>query len=533
MRPLAVADLNPAVLNVQYAVRGELAIKADELNERLRSQEHRDKLPFSKVISSNIGNPQQKGLDQPPITFTRQTSNPADRASPALCSQCHSDGSKARDSVSYSITEGCFTLYARNMIEGLVVLTCVAALMEYPPLIDIVKDKWPSDVIERAQQLQAEIGSIGAYSHSKGIPLIRKHVAQFIEERDGFPSDPEDIFLTAGASAGVSLLLNVLITPHKTGILIPIPQYPLYTATLAQYSGVPLPYHLSETDGWSTSLEEIRAALTKAEADGTGVLPRALVVINPGNPTGALLDEKTMEELVWLCEEHSLVLLADEVYQDNLHRRAAHPFHSFKQTVRRLRSPVPLISFHSISKGVFGECGRRGGYFECCNVAPDVRALLYKMVSVGLCPPLSGQIGVDCLVRPPRAGEPSHARWKAETDAIHAALAQRTALMAARLNALPGVSCVDSPGALYLYPKLELPAGAVEAARKAGKEADTLYALELLEETGICVVPGSGFGQKEGEHHYRLTCLCPGVEEYVGMLEKFHVGFLKRYGSSA
>lgn len=481
MRPLAVADLNPAVLNVQYAVRGELAIKADELNERLRSQEHRDKLPFSKVISSNIGNPQQKGLDQPPITFTRQ----------------------------------------------------VAALMEYPPLIDIVKDKWPSDVIERAQQLQAEIGSIGAYSHSKGIPLIRKHVAQFIEERDGFPSDPEDIFLTAGASAGVSLLLNVLITPHKTGILIPIPQYPLYTATLAQYSGVPLPYHLSETDGWSTSLEEIRAALTKAEADGTGVLPRALVVINPGNPTGALLDEKTMEELVWLCEEHSLVLLADEVYQDNLHRRAAHPFHSFKQTVRRLRSPVPLISFHSISKGVFGECGRRGGYFECCNVAPDVRALLYKMVSVGLCPPLSGQIGVDCLVRPPRAGEPSHARWKAETDAIHAALAQRTALMAARLNALPGVSCVDSPGALYLYPKLELPAGAVEAARKAGKEADTLYALELLEETGICVVPGSGFGQKEGEHHYRLTCLCPGVEEYVGMLEKFHVGFLKRYGSSA
>jgi len=462
---------------VQYAVRGELAIKADELQQKLRSQEFKESLPFKRVISSNIGNPQQKGLDQPPITFTRQ----------------------------------------------------VAALMEYPPLVDLVEDHWPADVIARAQELQAEIGSIGAYSHSKGIPLIRQHVAQFIQERDGYPSDPEDIFLTAGASAGVSLLLNVLITAHKTGILIPIPQYPLYTATLAQFSGVPLPYHLSEPDGWSTSLDEIRAALANAEAHPNGVTPRALVVINPGNPTGALLDLSTMEKLVRLCEEHSLVLLADEVYQDNLHRRDAHPFHSFKQVVRRLGSPIPLVSFHSISKGVFGECGRRGGYFECCNISPDVRALLYKMVSVGLCPPLSGQVGVDCLVRPPKPGEPSHAQWKRETDAIHASLAHRTQLMAARLNALPGVSCVDSPGALYLYPKLELPPKAIEAAHKLGKEADTLYALELLDQTGICVVPGSGFGQKDGEHHYRLTCLCPGVEEYVGMLEKFHMQFLQKY----
>ncbi|KAI0926558.1 hypothetical protein AcW1_002484 [Taiwanofungus camphoratus] len=474
MRPLTPADLNPAVLNVQYAVRGELAIKADELHNRLQSADH--DLPFTRVISSNIGNPQQKGLDQPPITFPRQ----------------------------------------------------IAALMEYPPLIDLLKDQWPADVIERARELKAEIGSVGAYSHSKGVPFIRKNVAKFIEERDGYPCDPEDIFLTAGASAGVSLLLNVLITPHKTGILIPIPQYPLYTATLAQYSGIPLPYHLSELSGWSTSLDEIKAALAKADKEG--VMPRALVVINPGNPTGALLDRQTMESLIHLCEEHSLVLLADEVYQANLHRPAEHPFHSFKQVVRRLGSPVPLVSFHSISKGVTGECGRRGGYFECCNISPEVRALLYKMVSVGLCPPLSGQVGVDCLVRPPKPGSPSYPLWKEETDAIHAALAHRTQLMAARLNALPGVSCVDSPGALYLYPKLDLPPAAVEAAAKVGKSADTLYALELLDETGICVVPGSGFGQKDGEHHYRLTCLCPGVEEYVGALESFHEKFLKKYG---
>ena len=231
-----------------------------------------------------------------------------------------------------------------------------------------------------------------------------------------------------------------------------------------------------------------------------------------------------------LCEKHDLVLLADEVYQFNLHNPDTHPFHSFKKVVRSINSPISLISFHSISKGVKGECGRRGGYFECTNITDEVRAILYKMVSVGLCPPLSGQIGVDCMVRPPKEGEASYPQYKAETESIHAALAQRTKLMAARLNALPGVSCVNSPGALYLYPRLELPDGAVVAARKLGKEPDTLYALELLDDTGICVVPGSGFGQKDGEHHYRLTCLCPGVEEYVQALETFHRKFVAKYG---
>ncbi|PSR72145.1 hypothetical protein PHLCEN_2v11993 [Hermanssonia centrifuga] len=470
---LTVADLNPAVLNVQYAVRGELAIKAEDLRNQL---ELGQQLPFKRVINSNIGNPQQKGLDQPPITFWRQ----------------------------------------------------VAALMEYPPLLELVQDKWPSDVLARAKELQEEIGSVGAYTHSKGIPLIRKHVAKFIAERDGYPSDPEDIFLTGGASAGVSLLLNVLIHPHETGILIPIPQYPLYTATLAQFNGVPLPYHLSEPDGWSTSISEIESAVTKAQKEG--IKPRALVIINPGNPTGSLLDLPTMEAIVTLCEKHNLVLLADEVYQFNLHQPNTHPFHSFKKAVRKLNSPIQLISFHSISKGVAGECGRRGGYFECTNISEDVRAILYKMVSVGLCPPVSGQIGVDCMIRPPKEGEPSYPQYKQETDVTHAALAHRTKLMAARLNGLPGVSCVDSPGALYLHPKIELPVAAVKAAEQLGKQPDTLYALELLEETGICVVPGSGFGQKDGEYHYRLTCLCPGVEDYVGALESFHRKFLEKYG---
>lgn len=348
--------------------------------------------------------------------------------------------------------------------------------------------------------------------------------------RDGYPSDPDTIFLTGGASAGVSLLISMLISSPTAGILIPIPQYPLYTATLAQHKGHAIPYHLDETRGWSTPVTSITDAI--ADAKSKGIVPKGLVVINPGNPTGALLEEATQVEIVKLCQENNIVLLADEVYQDNLHQRATHPFTSFKKIVSERGSTVPLVSFHSISKGVSGECGRRGGYFELTNFSPELIALLYKMVSVSLCPPLSGQIGVDSMVRPPAPGSPSYPLWKQETQTIHAALAARTSLMAERLNALPGVSVVDSPGALYLYPRIWLSDAAIAAARAAGKEPDAFYALALLDETGICVVPGSGFGQKEGEWHYRLTCLCPGVEEYVGKLERFHLGWLQKYGAA-
>jgi alanine transaminase len=124
-----------------------------------------------------------------------------------------------------------------------------------------------------------------------------------------------------------------------------------------------------------------------------------------------------MEELVRLCARHSLVLLADEVYQNNLHDAKNHPFTSFKKVVRDLekaglQDKVPLVSFHSISKGVSGECGRRGGYFELTNVSTEVRALVYKLVSVGLCPPLGGQIGVDSMVRRIFFPPPFPLRWR-------------------------------------------------------------------------------------------------------------------------
>lgn len=110
----------------------------------------------------------------------------------------------------------------------------VAALTEYPALIDspLATQLFPQDAIDRARSLLSDIGSVGAYTHSKGVPIIRQHVAEFIEKRDGFPADPEHIYLTSGASSGVSSVMNILVQNASTGIMIPIPQYPLCTFSI-------------------------------------------------------------------------------------------------------------------------------------------------------------------------------------------------------------------------------------------------------------------------------------------------------------
>jgi aspartate/methionine/tyrosine aminotransferase len=114
---------------------------------------------------------------------------------------------------------------------------------------------FPADSIARAKELlHAMGGSVGAYSHSKGIPLIRQRIAEFIQSRDGFPADPESIFLTAGASPGVQTVLQTIIAHHNVGIMIPIPQYPLYTASIALFGGRAVPYYLDEKKDWTMTV---------------------------------------------------------------------------------------------------------------------------------------------------------------------------------------------------------------------------------------------------------------------------------------
>lgn len=269
--------------------------------------------------------------------------------------------------------------------------------------------------------------------------------------------------------------------------MIPIPQYPLYTATLAHIGAKAVPYYLKEDAQWSMNMETLKEGVSKAKADGTKL--KCLAVINPGNPTGGCLSRDAMKDVVQLCYDEGMVLLADEVYQRNIFDPETRPFISFKEVVRsmpkEIAESVELVSFHSISKGVSGECGRRGGYFELTNINPDVVEQIYKMASVTLCPPVTGQIGVDLLVNPPKPGDASYDQWLVETTTTHDNLASRSKYMCERFNQLDGMSCQPAEGAMYLFPQITMPEKAVAKAKEIGKPADVMYTLDLLGESSL------------------------------------------------
>ncbi|KAG9300275.1 hypothetical protein G9A89_011348 [Geosiphon pyriformis] len=479
---LTYEKINPQIKQVEYAVRGELAIRAEQIKTEIEKF-GKGRFPFENVVNCNIGNPQQ--LSQPPITFFRQ----------------------------------------------------VASLVEYPDLLltenkEKVKALFPEDAIERARTLLKYVGSVGAYSHSQGISYIRQDVAKFIEERDGFPSDPEVIFLTQGASSGVQTIIQTIIGHPNVGIMIPIPQYPLYTATLSLYNAKPVPYYLIEEEDWGLDINELSSSIRKARADGTDV--RALVIINPGNPTGQCLSEENMKEIIDFCHNERVILLADEVYQTNIYEPSTRPFHSFKKVLSsmgEIYKNFELFSFHSVSKGMIGECGRRGGYFECTGIDLKVVSQIYKIASVSLCPNVQGQIMVDLMVRPPRLGDPSYELYNKEYTSIFESLRRRSRKLANLFNQLEGVTCNDAQGSLYLFPKISLPQKLIAAAREGNKQPDEFYCLAMLNATGVCVVPGSGFGQKDGIWHFRSTFLPPEelFDDFCMRIRKFHQAILEKY----
>ena len=445
---IRLTDLGKAVLDAEYAVRGPIVARAAELEKQGR-----------EIIYCNIGNPQSLG--QRPLTWNRQ----------------------------------------------------ILALCEYPALMELAPGAFPPDVIEAARAVLAGTKfGLGAYSESRGVRFIREAVAEFILERDHIGVDPDAIFLTDGASKGVQTALRLLISGPGDGIMIPIPQYPLYSATITLYEGRMVPYYLDEANGWKLSRPMLEAALAQAKAEGTHV--KAICVINPGNPTGAVLDEANIEMIIDFAKVHGLTILADEVYQENIYL-PADEFVSFAKVLHQSEATdVSLFSFHSCSKGFLGECGVRGGYFEYRNIPQDVAAQILKLQSVSLCANLAGQAATYAMVRPPKPGSPSHARYVQEKGAILDALKQRAILLAEGLNRIEGITCNVIAGAMYAFPRITLPKG----------RTDFDYALALLEQTGICVVPGSGFGQVEGTAHFRTTILPPTekIQKVVDALGEFH-----------
>ncbi|RXM29658.1 Alanine aminotransferase 2 [Acipenser ruthenus] len=235
----------------------------------------------------------------------------------------------------------------------------VLALCTYPDLLN--DNKFPEDAKERARRILQACGggSIGAYSASQGIECVRQDVAQYIERRDGgIPSDPNNIYLSTGASDAIVTLLKLLVSGEgrsRTGVLIPIPQYPLYSAALSELGAVQVNYYLDEENCWALDVQELRRAVTAARQH---CQPKVLCIINPGNPTGQVQSRKCIEDVIRFAAEEKLFLMADEVYQDNIYAQGCQ-FHSFKKVLYEMGpeycNTVELASFHSTSKCYMGD----------------------------------------------------------------------------------------------------------------------------------------------------------------------------------
>nr|GMD37133.1 alanine aminotransferase 2-like [Ipomoea batatas] len=477
--PLTLQSINPKVLKCEYAVRGEIVNLAQKIQEELQAKPGSH--PFDEIIYCNIGNPQSLG--QQPITFFRE----------------------------------------------------VLALCDHPSILDKSETQglFSADSIERAFQILDQIPgrATGAYSHSQGIKGLRDTIASGIEARDGFPANPNDIFLTDGASPAVHMMMQLLISSENDGILCPIPQYPLYSASIALHGGTLVPYYLDEATGWGLETSELKKQLETAKSKGIKV--GALVVINPGNPTGQVLAEANQKEIVDFCKKEGLVLLADEVYQENVYVPDKQ-FHSFKKVARSMgygEKDISLVSFQSVSKGFYGECGKRGGYMEVTGFSPEIREQIYKVASVNLCSNISGQILASLVMSPPKVGDESYESFSAEKDAILSSLARRAKTLEDALNSLEGVTCNKAEGAMYLFPRIRLPEKAIKAAEAAKTAPDAFYARCLLNATGVVVVPGSGFGQVPGTWHFRCTILPQEdkIPAIVSRLTEFHQGFMDQY----
>lgn len=471
---MTIKDVNPNLIQAQYAVRGKIVARAQELEEQGR-----------KIIYCNIGNPQ--ALKQKPVTFIRQ----------------------------------------------------VLSVLEYPELINNpdAKKIYPADVMARAKMIMEKNPTgTGAYTVSSGIAFIRDAVAEFITKRDGIPADKNRIVLTDGASKGVQAALTMMLKGGNDGVMIPIPQYPLYSATLTLYGAKQIGYFLDESNSWQLNEKILEDSIREAKAKG--INPVAIAVINPGNPTGAVLSKDNMEMIIRFAKKYNLVLLADEVYQENVYLEGI-KFVSFAKAMHDMgEKEVTLFSFHSVSKGFLGECGHRGGYFEVRNMADEVYEQLVKLQSVGLCSNVDGQIVTYLMVAPPKPGDESYELYKKERDGILNDLKYKSRVLGEGLNAIDGMECEVPHGAMYAFVKFELPhKKGVDVSKMTVDELyaydakrDFDYCMALLEETGICVVPGSGFGQMPNTMHFRTTILPPreDILSLVEQMKTFHREYAKK-----
>lgn len=317
------------------------------------------------------------------------------------------------------------------------------------------------------------LGRKNGYCPSEGVPAAVEAIRREAQRKGIKPVI--DVFTGNGASEPIEIALTALVNSGDN-VLTPSPGYPLYTAVLAKLGVESNPYYLDESADWQPDPDDIESRINAKT--------RALVLINPNNPTGSVASRETLQRIVDICIRHNLVLFSDEIYDKLLFDGVEHI------SPGSLSEDLMCLTFNGLSKSYFGP-GLRMGW--CISSGPQKRmtpfiGAMHQLTRARLCASSPVQYGI------PAALDGDHGFLQTEL----AKLQRRRDITFERLNAIPGISCVKPRGAFYAFPRIEI-----------GDQDDMEWVKQVIYETGVVIVHGSGFGQKPSTKHVRVVFLPP------------------------
>ncbi len=336
-----------------------------------------------------------------------------------------------------------------------------------PNLFDF---KTPQHIIDATHEAMCRNDT--GYSPSSGIPEAIAAVEREAK-RKGIESI-NHVFITSGASEAIELAMTALVNAGEN-VLTPSPGYPLYTAVISKLEAENRPYYLDEENGWQPDVEDMRAKIDENT--------RAIVLINPNNPTGSVCSDETLRAIIDLAIEHNLVLFSDEIYDKLLYDTGK----SASTSTASLSTEAKIITFNGLSKSYLVP-GFRIGWGVVSGPPEELEEYceaIRKMERARVCANHPEQYAITAALE----GDQSHL-----TDMIQR-LERRRDICMERINAIEGLSCVNPGGAFYCFPKVDL------------NVSDTEFVTRIIRETGVIIVPGSGFGQRPGTEHFRVVFL--------------------------
>ncbi len=356
---------------------------------------------------------------------------------------------------------------------------------------------------EIQQDMIRNLPNSAGYSDSKGIFAARKAVMHYTQQQGVAGVTLEDIYLGNGASELIVMAANALLD-NGDELLVPSPDYPLWTAATSLSGGTPVHYRCDEDNGWQPDLADMRARITPRT--------KGIVVINPNNPTGVLYSDELLKGIVALAREFGLVLLADEVYDKVLYEGVTHT------AMASLSTDVLTLTFNSLSKA-YRSCGYRAGWMVISGpkeIAKDFIEGLNMLANLKLGSNVPGQWAIQTAL----------GGYQSINDLVKEGgrLRRQRDLAYELITAIPGVTCVRPQAALYMFPRLDPKVYPIADDRQ--------FFMEVLRATRVMLVQGSGFNYPDNQH-FRIVFLPheDDLREAINRLARFLEGWRQRHGT--